>query len=278
VSAGGSPGPRYTPGWTADAAAFMARRTARSHAEALLPHLRPGLDLVDVGCGPGTITAGLAEAVAPGRVWGFDRDPGQVAQARDRVPGATFAVADAAALPLPDGAAGAGWAHALLEHVPDPVAVLREMRRVVRPGGVIAAVSPDWGGFLLVPPDPVADAAIAAYEAIQSANGGDVHAGRRLGTWMRAAGLERVTTSARYEVYDDPRIIAPYLAARIDRSPELDGADPAEAVRLAAALRDWADRDGAMFAQAWIAATGWVPPPATLLTAQEPETLPTDTS
>jgi SAM-dependent methyltransferase len=237
----------------------MARRTAASHAGALVGHLRPGLDVVDVGCGPGTITAGLAEAVAPGRVWGFDRDSEAVAEARRRVPGATFAVADAHALPLPDDAVDAGWAHALLEHVPDPVAVLSELRRVVRPGGVVVAVSPDWGGFLLAPPDPAADAAIAAYEGIQTANGGDVHAGRRLGTWMREAGLERVTTDARYEVYDDPGVIAAYLAARLDHSPDLDGADPAEAARHATALRAWAEREGATFAQAWIAATGRVP-------------------
>jgi hypothetical protein len=135
------------------------------------------------------------------------------------------------------------------------------MRRVVRSGGVVVAVSPDWGGFLLAPPDPAAEAALAAYERIQAANGGDVHAGRRLGTWMREAGLERVTSAARYETYDDPRAIAGYLAARLDRSPALDGADPAEAARHATALRDWAEREGAMFAQSWVAATGWVPAP-----------------
>jgi SAM-dependent methyltransferase len=237
----------------------MARRTATTHAGAVMGHLRPGLDLVDVGCGPGTITTGLATAVAPGRVWAFDRDPEAVAEARRRLPDATVAVADAAALPLPDDAADIAWSHALLEHVADPVAALREMGRVVRPGGVVVAVSPDWGGFLLAPPDPAAEAALAAYERIQTANGGDVHAGRRLGAWMRAAGLERVTSEARYETYDDPRAIAGYLAARLDRSPALDGADPAEAVRHAAALRDWAGREGAMFSQAWVAATGWVP-------------------
>src|SRR4051812_14282356 len=72
----------YTPGHSAAVTAFMARRSAESHAAFLLPHLRPHWRILDVGCGPGTITVGLAERVPGGSVLGLDLHSGQVAQAR----------------------------------------------------------------------------------------------------------------------------------------------------------------------------------------------------
>src|SRR3712207_7201034 len=62
----------------------LARRTAADAAAFLLPHLRPGMRLLDAGCGPGTITVGLAGAVQPGEVVGIDPDAGRLEQARDR--------------------------------------------------------------------------------------------------------------------------------------------------------------------------------------------------
>lgn len=260
----------YTPGWSAVASGFMARRTAPTHAGEILARLRPGMDLLDLGCGPGSITAGLARAVAPGTVTGVDRADSQIALARARMDdeglgNVRLLVAAADALPVADDAFDAAFAHALLEHLPDPDAALAEMRRVVRPGGPVVVVSPDWGGFLLAPADPAVTRAIACYTSIQRTQGGDVHAGRGLGEAMLRAGLTDVAMSARYEVYDDRAAIAGYLAERLEASPEREddgarggiGADEVRA--LAAALRGWAERPSGMFAQAWVSAAGRVP-------------------
>src|SRR3712207_1674237 len=128
----------YTHGHHASVLASHRWRTAENSAAYLLPHLRPGLDLLDVGCGPGTITADLAARVAPGRVLGIDRAEGVLDEAREAGSAATFEVGDVYALDLPDDSFDVVHAHQVLQHLSDPVAALREMARVCRRGGLVA--------------------------------------------------------------------------------------------------------------------------------------------
>jgi SAM-dependent methyltransferase len=230
----------------------MAHRTAASHAAFFLPYLRPGMRLLDCGCGPGTLTEGLAAAVAPGPTIGIDADPHEAARAAGRgIPGATFTACDATALPFHDAAFDAVHAHALLEHVRRPEDAVAEMRRVLAPGGVIGVATPDWGGFLLIPPDAGAQAALEDYEALQRAReGGDPRVGRRLGALLEGAGLRDVRTAARYENHPSAVPITAFLAEAL----EADG----DAV-AGAALREWGARPGALFAQSWVSAVGRAP-------------------
>jgi len=174
-------------------------RTAENSAAYLLPHLTPDARVLDVGCGPGTITAGLADRVPQGRVTGIDAAPEIVEQARRAAGGRTnadFAAADVYALGFPDGSFDVVHAHQVLQHLGDPVRALREMRRVTRPGGLIAARDGDYSGFMWYPQPPVLDEWRALYLAVARGNGGEPDGGRHLHAWARAAGLTDVTCSS----------------------------------------------------------------------------------
>ena len=171
-------------------------RTVANSAAYLRPHLVPGRSLLDVGCGPGTLTCDLARLVAPGRVVGIDAAEEVVQAARAEATrsgpdGVRFEVADLFALPFPDGAFDVVHAHQVLQHVADPVAALVEMRRVCRPGGLVAARDGDYPTFTFWPPEPDVERAVAAYGALTEVNRAHWDAGRRLLGLARAAGFER---------------------------------------------------------------------------------------
>jgi ubiquinone/menaquinone biosynthesis C-methylase UbiE len=171
-------------------------RTVENSAAYLLPHLRPGLRLLDVGCGPGTITADLATRLAPGTVLGIDASAEVIDAARRDHPDVTFSVADVYDLGLEDASWDVVHAHQVLQHLADPVAALREMRRVVRPGGIVAARDSDYASFTWHPADERLERWLALYQEIARANSGEPDAGRRLLSWARQAGFTRVDASA----------------------------------------------------------------------------------
>ncbi|HJY76751.1 MAG TPA: methyltransferase domain-containing protein [Burkholderiales bacterium] len=245
----------YTPGHSGAVSDFMARRTLASHGAFFAPYLRPGLRLLDCGCGPGSITLGLAAHVDPGEVVGIDFAPDQIARARQAAAregrrNVRFEAANVYSLPFENGRFERVFSHALFEHLADPQKALRELHRVLAPGGVIGLCSPDWGGFLASPPSPHLSRALDAYIALQTGNGGDVQAGRNQGLHLAAAGFEAIELSARYECYDSRELIAEYLARRLDEAGD---------TASASALRDWSTQKPGMFAQAWVSAVARKP-------------------
>jgi SAM-dependent methyltransferase len=105
-----------------------------------LAGLRGGETVADVGCGNGAYVAELARRGHTGPVLGLDLSAGMLRAARRRVPGARLAVADAAALPVRDDAADLTLAMHMLYHVPEPLAAVRELRRITHPGGQVLVV------------------------------------------------------------------------------------------------------------------------------------------
>jgi SAM-dependent methyltransferase len=185
-------------------------RTAQNSAGYLLPRLVATARLLDVGCGPGTITAGLAALVPDGQVIGIDRAAGVLADARaeaarSRLTNMSFGVGDAYQLGFSDDSFDVVHAHQVLQHLTDPVAAAAELRRVCRPGGLVAARDADYGGMLWFPDDPELDEWRTLYQRVARALGGEPDAGRRLLSWARSAGFARVEASGSAWCYASPQ-------------------------------------------------------------------------
>lgn len=191
---------KYTHGHHPSVLAAHAWRTIANSAAYLEPHLVPGASLVDVGSGPGSITIEFARRLGPGRVIGVDGAEEAIVAARaaaaEQGIDVRFEQGDVLGLPLADDAVDIAHAHQVLQHLGDPVAALREMARVVRPGGIVAARDVDAGGIIVHPSSEGLERWAELYDRIPRANGAEPHAGRRLVEWAHRAGLTQVTATA----------------------------------------------------------------------------------
>ncbi len=284
----------YTHGHHASVLRSHRWRDAANSAAYLLPHLHPGDELLDVGCGPGTITIDLARRVGEGRVVGVDRSAEIVAAARAAAadagaggtdtdtgaPGAgaappadvasapdsqgphvslpvSFAVADCYALPFPDASFDVVHAHQVLQHLSRPVDALVEMRRVCRPGGIVAARDSDYAAKTWYPANPGLDRWLALYRSVARRNGAEPDAGRHLLAWARAAGFAEVRASASTWCFATDasrawwgglwaeRVLSSALATQL---LEYDLCSPEELEDLATAWRSWAVEPDGWFA------------------------------
>jgi ubiquinone/menaquinone biosynthesis C-methylase UbiE len=237
-------------------------RTAENSAGYLLPYLRAGMTLLDVGCGPGTITTDLAARVAPGSVIGVDREPAVVAQATRSLVGGNvgnvqFKQADVYSLEFDDQSFDVVHAHQVLQHLTDPVAALVEMRRVLRRDGILAVRDSDYGGFVWAPTDPLLDRWMQLYHDVCRRNGADADAGRHLLSWARAAGFDEIVATSSTWTFADAatrRWWGGLWAERVTRSSLAEQAvdyqlsTEAELQAISRSWLRWADEDDAFFA------------------------------
>jgi ubiquinone/menaquinone biosynthesis C-methylase UbiE len=252
----------YVHGHHESVVAQHRRRTAEEAAAFLLPRLQPGMRLLDVGCGPGTITTGLAARVAPGQVVAIDVEPGVLedarAIARERgVDNIQFEEANVYALPYEAGSFDIAYAHQVLQHLARPVAALEELRRVLRPaGGLVAVRDADYQTMVAWPRYEAIDEWRTLYTAVAARNGGDADAGRRIPAWLAAAGFEHIEVTTSNWVFresDDVRNWGDSWAERITHSSlaeqavEYGLASHEDLERIADGWRTWARDPEAFF-------------------------------
>jgi ubiquinone/menaquinone biosynthesis C-methylase UbiE len=232
-------------------------RTAENSCGYLLPHLRSGDRLLDVGCGPGTITTDLAAHVAPGEVLGVDVAEEVVAEAARSAAAAEcgnvrFARGDAYGIDAAAGTFDVIHAHQVLQHLSDPIAALREMRRALRPGGLLAVRDSDYGAFVWAPADHRLDRWMQLYHRITERNGAQADAGR----WLPAAGFGALSVSSSTWTFADAVDRSWWGQLWADRvrhssfatqAKEYGLSDDADLDGLGAAFEEWAAEPAGVF-------------------------------
>jgi len=261
----------YTHGHHESVVAQHRKRTASEAAGFLLPHLRAGMRVLDVGCGPGSITVGLAQAVVPGEVLGIDLAADVLAHGRQLaaekgIANVRFASTDLFHLDEREAAFDAVYAHQVLQHVPRPIEALRAMRRLLRPGGVVAVRDSDYGTCTWSPPEARLHRWLELYHAVAARNGGEADAGRYLFGWLREAGFGDVRVSGTtwtFPGYDAVETWATSWAERTTHSNlavkavEYGLATPAELESIANGFREWCRNPAAFFSIGHVEALGW---------------------
>jgi ubiquinone/menaquinone biosynthesis C-methylase UbiE len=263
----------YTHGHAPATVRQHGRRTAEEAAAFLLPDLRPGLHVLDVGCGPGSITRGLAERVAPGRVVGVDLSRETLAAARQDaaargLDNLRYEAASVYALPFADATFDVGYAHQVFQHLREPGRALAEMVRVLRPGGLVGVRDVDWGTVSYWPLDPWIDRFVDVHMQAWYRNGGEPRMGRQLRALFNAGDLVDVQVTAAVWCYATAAETTEWGHAYADRlltSPmgermvEYGLVSRADVEAMAAAFRAWAAHPDAQWSFIHLQARGRTP-------------------
>ncbi|MDJ0924849.1 MAG: methyltransferase domain-containing protein [Acidimicrobiia bacterium] len=249
---------RYTHGHSPVVVAAHARRTAEEAAAFVTPRIPVGSHVLDFGCGPGSITIGLADHVgSEGTVVGIDNSPAAIAlaaKAGSKRPNLHFQTESVYELPFPDARFDVAYGHQVMQHLADPVAALREIKRVLKPDGLIAVRDSDYASMTHHPSYPEIEEWLELYRAVARANGGEPDAGRRLLQWVNEADFaDPVATTSTWtfatasersewaQLWAD-RIQLPYFTSR---AVELGLASAEDIERMSEAWLQWAaEADG----------------------------------
>ncbi|MFN2195170.1 MAG: methyltransferase domain-containing protein [Anaerolineales bacterium] len=250
-----------------------AARTVEQQGAFVLPYLRPSMSLLDMGCGPGTITLGLAQAVSPGCVTGIDHDPMHIEAARTLaaqfgITNVTFEIGGALSLPFENGTFDAVFENDLFTHLAQHASqAAGEAYRVLKPGGFLAVRDVDadsvvWGHFTesLKELDKL-------FMAWHQSRGSNITIGKLLPEILRKAGFTKTIKSVSADTKGDPESVRAHteitlalLEGSFGRDIVRKGwADDSMIARLEDAIREWGEHPDAFFANVHVEVVGWKP-------------------
>ena len=209
--------PWYTCGFSEAMLRLLKGHTVNSHAAHLLPHLKPGQRVLDFGCGPGTISVGLARAIEPGELHGVDIKQAQIDLARSVADAgghgnATFHVGDVTDLPFEDDYFDIAHGHSILTYVPDTQAVLAEVKRVLKPGGLASVREGIIGSSFVAPDFEVLGDAWGMFAELITADDGHPHMGRHLKLHLLEAGFSDLRPTASFTSHTTAEEVAFFWA------------------------------------------------------------------
>ena len=253
--------------------ASLKARNAADYADFLLPHLKDDDFVLDVGCGQGTITFGLAEKVA--HVVGVDRTDEEFADARrhaveHHIENVEFRVGSVYALDLPADHFDACLCHSMLETLDHPLDGLDEIKRTLKPGGVLGVACVEYGGLILAGPgEELLRRFYGIRERVwQLENAADPYRGRQLRGLMNRSGFNGVVATSKYFCYGTGEAVKSFGRARAEECGDGWYARSARERGLATttdleAMRrvwlEWSKSPDAYAAFAWCRALGWKP-------------------
>ena len=257
----------YVMGYGDDFEKLLKRRSVTSDATHLLPYLEPGMRVLDLGCGPGTISVGLAKAVEPGELHGVDMEESQIeiARAAAKAGGrrnAHFHTGNATELPFEDDSFDVVHCNGLLMHVPDTKAALAEMRRVLKPGGIISGRETFVDSSFL---EPEIRGAWETFSKLLLANGGHPQIGKELKRVFLEAGFSDVTARVSFECFvtaEDVEFFHGFVIgwffspATVEAVTKYGLATEEQLDNWRAMLDEWKENPNALAAFAWGEAIG----------------------
>jgi len=245
--------------------ALLATRNAADYAEFLLPYLTPDARVLDAGCGNGTITLGLAERA--GHVVAVDAED-DFADARRHaseigLENVEFRRGSVYALELPPDHFDACLAHSLLETLARPLDALTEIRRTLKPGGVLGVACVEYGGLILAgPEEELLRRFYSVRERLWQLDDVSPYRGRRLRGLLEQAGFEDVVAGSRFFSYGTRAAVECFGDGWFSTSArEHELATGEELDEMRAGWLEWSKSPDAYLAFAWCRAVGRKPKP-----------------
>ena len=173
----------YSPGYNKEILSSFSKRSVNKEAAFFMPHIQKGSIILDCGCGPGTITIGMAMQKGIRKVIGIDISENQINSCRQRArqmkcTNVEFLVADIYNLQLPNNSIDAVFANGLFQHLERPEKALAEIKRVLKTNGVVGVRDDDHGSMIISPSDKKIDKMLSIFNKVMEHSGGNPNAGR----------------------------------------------------------------------------------------------------